>query len=190
MERIFIDELTDIADIMYENICEGCEDIAFLGLYEDAAIVVKELLANYDDTSAYVLSIDPDYDKEYIITLDSDMNVYCEKAYLKEYNKYVHFISECILVADDCGSEALKNAKAKNIYVVSYELDNEECDMIASSKHESEHISRTKDGKVAGFTKSWSNTDANGIHYYSSYSHYGNNEDAVKRLAKEFGINI
>ena len=191
MKRIFIDELTDIADIMYENINDGCEMVSFIGLYEDAVNVIEKLLNCYDSAISLVI-IEPNYDKEYLVTLDKDMNIYCEKAYQAEYGQYLYICSDCILIADDCNSAILKNIESKNIYEISYALkdNDDEYDIETNFTSESSHISRTKDGKIAGFTKSWSNTDKNGINYYNSYSHYSSNEEIVKKVARDFGIDI
>jgi hypothetical protein len=189
MKRIFIDELTDIADIMYENINDGCELVTFIGLHEDAQNVVKNLL-NYDDSTISLVTIELNYDKEYFVTLDKDMHIYCEKAYQVEYDKYLYIGSDCVLIADDCNSAILKNIESKNVYEVSFDSEEDGFDTEMNYKSESSHVSRTKDGKIAGFTKSWSNTDKNGVSCYSSYSHYSSDEELVKTIARNFGIDI
>ena len=45
------------------------------------------------------------------------------------------------------------------------------------------------DGRIAGFSTSWTN-EKDGETSYSSFSYYGDNEATVKRLAREFGINV
>lgn len=61
---------------------------------------------------------------------------------------------------------------------------------LVSTKNESVTLSKGKDGVVHGFSKRWSNSDEYGNTYYSSYSHYSSDENMVKSIAKDFGINI
>ena len=195
MKRLFINDFSEIAELMHEKVCEGCEEATFIGFYDDAVDVLKEL-AQMDEPYIYQVAIEPEdwdgYDKEYLVTLGDDFSIWCEKAFRQQTNNYIKGLCGCVIIADDCHKECLEDVDTDCIYVASYDLSNEEYDqeLITDSNSEYHTVSRTKDGKIAGFTKSWSNTDENGINYYSSFSHYGNNEDAVKRLAKEFGINI
>lgn len=214
MIKFFIEEMYDVAEVMYNKIVQGLQDVTFVGTYEDAVEVVGSLLA-FDGVQLYQVQIEPEdwdgYDKEYLVTLDEDLNIWCEKAYRKDSGSYVYMWSSCILVADDCNSFVLKELDADEFYEVSYDLDGNDdidCDgnceccrfgekdedeellSESDSKNEYTNISRTKNGKVAGFTKSWSTVDNNGTTHYSSFSHYGDNEEVVKKIAREFGINI
>ena len=216
MQRLFIKDISEIAEFMYEKVCGSCEEATFIGFYDDAVDVLKEL-TNMEETYIYQVSIEPEdwdgYDKEYIVTLGEDFSIWCEKAYRQEIGQYVSGLLDCVVIADDCNKASLRDIDTDHIYVASYDLnarmpdeDIDECDgnceccelveesdeeeFLEDSRSEYTNVSRTKDGRIAGFTKSWSNTDANGVQHYSSYSHYGNNEEAVKRLAKEFGINV
>ena len=220
MKRLFINDISEIAEFMYGKVCGACEEASFIGLYDDAVDLLKEL-AHMEESYIYQVEIEPEdwdgYDKEYLITLDADFNIWCEKAFRQETGKYISGMYDCVIIADDCSRDSLCEVDDDCIYVASYNLNNkmsdediegcdgncecckcheieEKCDsddeLMTDSSSEYYNISRTKDGRVAGFTKSWSNTDTNGINYYSSYSHYGNNEEAVKRLAREFGIKI
>lgn len=228
MKRLFIEDAADIAKFMYTKVCGSCEEVTFIGLYEDAIDVLKALLM-IEEAAPYQISIEPEewdwYDKEFMVTLDDNLDVWCEKAYRVESGHYVKCLVDCVLIADDCNEEVLEDAETDEIYEVSYNLnekmsdeddecdgdcahcnlaeedvdsdeDFEECDnddneeLLDDYKCESSTISRTKDGKIAGFTKTWSDTGSNGTRYYSSFSHYGNNEEAVKKCAREFGIDV
>jgi hypothetical protein len=193
MERFLINNVSEISDVMYEKIEDGYEDVEFIGFYEDAIVVIKGLLS-YDDTEVYQVEIEPEeydgYDKEYIVSIDSERGIWCEKAYQYEHNRYLECYSNCTFIADDCNSAILNKIESDEIYEVSYEVEEEMFNSVRESKSESSHISRDKDGKITGFIKSWSNTDLDGTTHYSSCSYYGNNEDIVKMLAKEFKIEI
>lgn len=201
MKKIIIENILDIADFMYDKVAEKRGDVTFIELYNDASEVIKSLLMSYGDVRPYHITLEPEdwdgYDKEYLVTLDNEMNIWCEKAYSMENKTYLYMESACVLVADDCNSAILKDIEYDEIYEVSYDLDedledNSEDDeeLLIKNENEGATISRTKDGRVAGFSKTWSNTDEDGVSYYSSFSHYSDNEELVKKLAKEFGIRI
>lgn len=192
MKKIFVDDFTDLADIMYSNIRNGCEMVSFIGMYQDTKELIEKLLG-FDDFMIYSTVIKPNYNnynKEYLVVLDNDMNIYCEKAYQIEYDEYLYICTDCIYIADDCNSVILKNIESKNIYEVSFNPEDDKIDTETNYKSESSHISRTKDGRATGFTKCWSNIDPDGTSHYSSYSYYGSNENIVKKIAKEFEIEI
>ena len=209
MKRFLIDSLADVASAMYENIVSiGHHDVMFVGKYEDAIVVIKELLM-YDEVLPHHIKITPEfwdgYDKEYYVTLDEDMDIWCEKAYDYENARYVYDETECLFIADDCNSAILSKVfcPENTTYEVSYILDEEEieCDcnceccqcmndeLSFESNGKYHNISKTKDGKVAGFSTTWTN-EKDGETSCSSFSYYGDNEETVKRLAKEFGIEI
>lgn len=193
MKKLIINSISEISDFMYERIEDGYEVVEFIGFYEDVIAVIKELLS-YDDVDIYQVEIEPEdwdgYDKEYIVSIDNERNIWCEKAYQYEHERYIECCSDCTLVADDCNSAILKKIESEEIYEVSYEPEEDDYIVSAESNHESSHISRTKDGKISGFTKCWSNTGLDGTTHYSSYTYYGSNEDIVKRIAREFKIEI
>ena len=193
MKRLYINDTSEISDFMYEKIEDGCESVEFIGFYEDSVAVIKDLLS-HEDTNVYQIAIEPEdwdgYDKEYLVTLDDERNIWCEKAYQYEHNRYLESWSDCTLVADDCNSSVLKKICSEEIYEISYEPEEETFNTVTEGCSEYSHISRDKNGKITGFTKSWSNTDKTGTTFYSSYSHYSSNEEAVKTIAKEFGVNI
>lgn len=193
MEKLLINNISEISDEMYERIEDGYRDVEFIGFYEDTIAVIKGLLG-YDDVNLYQVYVEPEdwdgYDKEFIVSIDDERNIWCEKAYQDKHNRYIESCSDCTFIADDCNSAILNNIESYEIYEVSYDTEEETFSPIMESKNESHHISRTKDGKVAGFTTSWSNTSKEGVSSYSSFSYYGDHEEAVKRIAREFGIDI
>ena len=54
---------------------------------------------------------------------------------------------------------------------------------------ESTHISKDKDGRVLGYTKSWS-TMEDGVYKYSSYSYYSDDFEDMKKSAEKFGVEL
>lgn len=212
MDRIVIENITNVAEIMYEDImCYQPDNeyeiynVNFIGYYDDAIKVIKAL-AKYDDTYIHQVAIEPvewdGYDKEYLVTLDTDLGIWCEKCQ-RENGEYLELDDGLVLIADDCNSAILKCIYSDDVYEVSYnfaedadecetnckEIDENDDESLDNYINESIHMSFTKEGKLAGFSKSWCN-QVNGINCYSSYSHYGDNEEAVKKHARELGIDI
>ena len=54
---------------------------------------------------------------------------------------------------------------------------------------ESTHISRDKHGNPLGFSKTWS-TVRDGVHCYSSYSHYSSDVNMLRSIASDFGVRL
>lgn len=197
MNKYIISEIFEIAEAMCEKVFNGCNDVTFIGCYEDAASIIKDLLI-YDETYPYQISIEPEdwdrYDKEYLITLDNEMNIWCEKAYQEEYKRYLSIETGCAFVADDCNSAILKNIKSDELYEVSYDLEDEcECDSNCGccncdSNHEViTRVVTDEDGKLKGFEKSWE-THEDGLNYHSTYSFYSSNHDMLKDMLENFNI--
>lgn len=205
MKRFLIEDLSDVACSMYENVTEkGFNDVMFVGHYKDASTVIKELLM-YDETIPYHVTIKSEdwgsYDKEYYVTLDENMNIWCNEAYDFEYERYLYDTTQCLYVADDCNSALLKKITCNedNIYEVSYDLGDEECECDGNcaccnrndSKDDNhEVITRVAvddNGKLRGFEKSWSTKEGN-MTYHSTYTHYSNNTELLKQLMENFDI--
>lgn len=208
MKRFLIDSLADVASAMYENIkCLDHNDVMFVGKYEDAIVVIKELLM-YDEVFPHHIKITPEfwdgYDKEYYVTLDEDMDVWCEKAYDSEHASYVYDETECLFIADDCNSAILSkiDCNENTIYEVSYDLEDDDCydcecdgnceccGLSEKSNDAHEVITRVatdEDGKLRGFEKSWE-THADGLHYHSTYSFYSSDEKMLKNMLDNFSI--
>lgn len=153
------------------------------------------------------------YDMEFALFLD-EYGVTVEKKWHdeNEYHGARYFDSECdaAFIHEDCNSKILKHIKAD--LVIEFSLysdccescrecdeeddgDDDDCcgdkdeDNMDTHNSESTHVSRGMDGRVLGFTKHWSTQD-DGIYKYSSYSHYSDDIGDIKRLAKEFGVEL
>jgi hypothetical protein len=177
---------------------EDSEDVAVVAKYPEMREIIKELLCIGYDLHFCDIE-DEDYDgycDEYICTI-YDNQLWIEKMMRK--NGYLKDDSNVIYLLDNCSSKVIPQITSKNIFEVSIcDNDDSECDGdcencdckdLDTDSSEYTHISREKDGKIAGFTKSWSDTK-NGISYYSSYSHYSTDEDALRKVAEDFGIRL
>lgn len=179
----------------FDAITDEAKNVSVIAKYKDARRILAELICLGYQIGQIHSFEDPDCDgycDEYIISL-SDLDrasVWCEP-FMRE-GKYIYDDSVVAYVFDDCNSKCLKKMTNKIAYSVSVgcedECDCENCNLDTNNS-ESTYIARTEDGKIAGFTKTWS-TYENGTSCYSSYSHYNDDEDMVKNIARGFGINI
>ena len=205
MDRIVIENIANIAEIMYEDIShyqaaeEEIYDANFIGYYDDVIRVIKALL-KYDDTFIHQVCIEPaewdGYDKEYLVTLDTELGIWCEKCQ-RQNGKYLELDGGLILVADDCNSAVLKGIDSEDVYEVSYNFvdDTDECDgnceccdLEDNNQHEViTRVAVDENGRLRGFEKSWY-THEDGLNYHSTYSFYSSNEDMLKNMLDNFNI--
>lgn len=201
MKKIKIEAMDEIAEIMHGKILDGYNEVEFIGKYEDCTWLIKELLSIFD-VRAYQINIQPEewdgYGREYLVTLDDEMNVWCEKAYQEEYERYIYMPANCAFVADDCNSAVLEKIECDEIYEVGYDLDDEfvcngNCEHCGLHEEESDRhevvtrVATDDTGKLRGFEKSWS-TKEDGITYHSTYSFYSTNQDMLKNMLRNFKI--
>lgn len=205
MKKFIIDDMADVAVIMIGKVLDGCRDVTFIGKFEDVSELIKELLL-HDEPFPFHIELEAieigGYDKEYLVTLDGDLNVWCEKAYQEEREKYLEVDTGCVLIADDCNSALLNKVYSDEIFEVSYYFENEldscgcdgNCDCCEFSKNDDieqhETVTRVatdENGKLRGFEKSWDTKDGN-MNYHTTYSFFSNNENMLKDMLNNFDI--
>lgn len=207
MKRLLINDLGELACIMYNIIVDaGLEDATFIGRYEDAMYIIKELLM-LDGVLPYQINLESVdcgwYDKEYCITLDNELNIWCSKVYDIESNIISDIDTDIVFIADDCNSVILKEIRCdqNDMYEVGYYLDDEEadcdgncacCNFAEKNNSENNHevvtrVAVDEDGRLRGFEKSWSTKEGN-MTYHGTYTHYSNNTKLLKQLMENFDI--
>lgn len=159
------------------------------------------------------------YDREYMVTI-MDGNVYCNQAYGRKvdgYSKdeYIESSSDIVYVHQDCNSKILKYIDCDEIYEFSiydvddfddidyncfdcgYDkcscdkcLDDDDEDGTISYCSDSSTISKDKNGKPTGFTRSWSITDEDGVYQSTIYSYYCSDIDMLRKAAKNFDVEL
>lgn len=205
MKRILIEDLGEVACHMYDSIVDDrLNDVTFVGHYEDAICLVKELLM-FDDITPYNIELKPFesdwYDKEYYITLDKELDIWCCKAYNSEHDCYLYAETGRLFIADNCNSAILNEigCDEDDIYEVGYNLDDEEsecegncacCNCNDDNDDNHKIITRVAvddNGLIKGFEKTWESKEGN-MTYYSTYTHYSNNTELLKQLMENFDI--
>ena len=200
MKRFLIEDLGEVACAMYDSIVDDkLNDVMFVGYYEDVVFIIKELLM-FDDILPYDIELEPVetgcYDKEYYLTLDEELNIWCSKAYDSEYEGYSYIETDRLFIADDYNSAILKEigCDKDSMYEVSYDtFGDEECDgncaccQCNDNHEEITRVATDDNGNIRGFEKSWE-THEDGLHYKSTYSFYSSNEDMLKNMLENFSI--
>ena len=124
----------DIKDMITEAIDIDVESgISFITKYDNAALIVKELLGCYGLMPHFIQLSDPmwdSYDNEFIITVNSDGDVFCEK-YCRD-GKYLLSEDDVIFILPDCTVECAEFIYGNNDCVIVEidfkDLDAVECD--------------------------------------------------------------
>ena len=96
--------------------------------------------------------------------------------------------ADCIDEYNDCNEINCFECEFKDKCTDCIEDETSESEeLINGTKHEAINISRLKDGTPTGFTMSWFDEDK-GMSYCSSYSHYSNDIDMLRKVASNFGV--
>lgn len=206
MKRFIVEDLSEVAEAMYDEIVDNRkEEVLFVGFYDDAIEVVKELLM-YEDVIPYSLEIHPEeidgYTKEYYVSLNNDFEVWCEPAWYDKKEFYLMTDTDITFIADDCNSAIIKTICTDEAVEVSFNDDEYcndccgECVCHGGCNEEDEssddnsvttRVAVGKDGRIHGFEKTWV-TNKDGMHYYSRYEHYSDNEELLHKLMDDFDI--
>jgi len=145
-------EFEDIEHLVSEALSIDCEyGVSFIATYEDAAIILKEVLSYDDELVPFIVEIeDPSfdgYDKEYIISVNNG-EVFCEKFYRED--RYLFVDDGVYFLLPDCSFECnyhVNHSENSFIVKVSFDDDIESCNYC--SIHDCDNgIVRDEDGNV------------------------------------------
>ena len=197
MKKINYNTSSELAEKLIEHLSlldSSYPTICVFGHYDVIKEILEELIREGVSIGFEIELEDYEnkyYDKEFVLYLSED-GISVEKKWHEEneYHGAKYFDSHCdvAFIHEDCNSRILKHIKAD--LMIEFNIDEDECDVqLDSNESESTYISRDKSGKILGFSKSWSTLDG-GVHRYSSYSHYSDNFDDMKKLAKDFGVEL
>lgn len=124
----------DIEDMINDavNIDIDC-GISFITKYDNAALILKELIGREQFMPYFIELSDPSwdwYDKEFIITINNDGEIYCEK--FSRDGKYINSEDDVYFVLPDCDSDCVEfvhnNGNESVIVDVTFDSDEDEID--------------------------------------------------------------
>jgi len=145
-------EFEDIEHLVDEALSIDCEfGVSFIATYEDAAIILKEVLSYDDELMLFSVEIgDPSfdgYDKEYIISVNNG-EVFCEKFYRKD--RYLYVDEGINFVLPNCTDECMAHIKkSRDSFVVKVDFDDDIEPCNYCSTHDCDKgVIRDEDGNI------------------------------------------
>lgn len=196
----FVDELLERYDEEKSFKKSDFIGVSVVGYYNVIIEVLNTLVKTSDFDLFDIKICDSDidgYGDLYTLSLSEDNKIFVQEA--KYPNGYINFEGDLVFIHSDSNSKFIVENKNTNFIEFDIKSDDEDCNCdncyddnslyTNTSNGESTYISKTEDGKVAGFSKTWTTTKDN-VTCTSSYSHYSTDEDIVKKIARDFGIEI
>lgn len=121
-------EFNCIKDVVDDALSIDCDfGISFITKYDNAVIVLKELFKDGELTPFLINISDESYDgynKEYIISVSNDGNVFCEKFYRKD--RYIMPDDGINYVFKDCTDECISHLyKYKDCIFIDTDFDDD-----------------------------------------------------------------
>ena len=140
MKRVYFGDMEILAAFMFNAATHGKSSLAALH-YEQAKELLHEF-AQYDEIDICSIDLEPEdwngYDKEYYVTLTGEFGIelYIEKAYDVDYERYLKYEDDYVILAGEANSKIIK--QNFNNACISYEaifdgddIDCEDCDLCA-----------------------------------------------------------
>ena len=197
---IDLDEREDICDIFIANAAGiNGEDVtvAVIANKELVNYIVDELF-KFDWTSPKRIDFEKD-DLEYMVSINGDGHVVAMPIESFKDKYFIDIDTVYSSMDGDVSQDIIDKCVNMDKEVVLFGLEDDDCECdccgkcdcngSVTTKSNSSTVSKDDDGTLNGFSVSW--TDSNdGAFYSSSYSYYSNDENTVRRLAKEFGVNV
>ena len=210
MQRIIFDDVHELSVEMLHDAIHFSDCVSVVCHYELATAILSELIQSEVQIGQIDLTNEwTGYDKEYFVYI-VDGCVSCEPAFRSVndggHDKYLEMAADIMYVHQDCNSKVLKYIDCDKIFEFAVEeldgIDEDEMccsgcadcedtdDEITTHHSNSVTVSRDKFGTPTGFTKSWFRDNGDGVSQYSSYSYYCNDEDILRDLAQDLGVEL
>lgn len=206
-EDIDIIELENPEDIVETFIV--CAMDAYAGYHDKTvALIANKELVTYamDEALTHdffnVRKIDIEMDNiAYMIFVDKDGDLVVQPVtdFEDKFFKAIDivYISMDGDVPQDIIDECVKNDKDVALFGLADDecgcscncCGNCDCSGTVTSKSTTAAVSKDNDGLLNGFSVSWSDNSENRF-FSSSYSYYSDDESSVRKLAKEFGVDV
>lgn len=198
---------------------ENISDVITLDATEDIVYIFLETVENTDKTTGIIANkelieyamgealaqdwinvrrVDIELeDMEYMLSIDDNRDLVVQPV-IEYADKYFSSMETVYISMDgDVSQDVIDNCIDRDVNVILFgyeeDCDCDECQCACTDKDtddsESTHISRDKHGNPLGFSKTWS-TVRDGVHCYSSYSHYSSDVDMLRSIASDFGVRL
>ena len=202
MEIIGLEDITDIYDSIGLALMELEDEKDYIVVYGKRDLICELFEMMITDGYSFRYA-DCDFmdemlkDTVYMMFVRQDCGVSIEPAYGKKGVPIIHDAKTAFIFMDDCKQDVIDYCvkSDKNVVLFDYEddcdCDERQCTCTDKDTDDSEstHISRDKHGNPLGFSKTWS-TVRDGVHCYSSYSHYSSDVDMRRSIASDFGVRL
>lgn len=198
MKKLNFENVADLSDRIVAEYEDRVDSLDFSGIgvvaHYPVMMDLLNCLVKNTDFKMYDISLCPseidNYSDEYILGIDVDGFLWLQRA--KYDTDYVFEENDVTFVHGDVNSAFV--VKNKGEYMIEFEIDEEDNEDFEKADldttcSENVHVSRDGNGRVLGFSKSWSSCD-DGFTTYSSYSHYSDDFDAMKIIAEDFGVKL
>lgn len=192
---ITLDATEEIVDIFLESLEKTDKTTGIIANKELIEYAMGEALAQ-DWINVRRVDIELE-DLEYMLSVDDDGDLVVQPV-IKYTDKYFSSMETVYISMDgDVSQDVIDNCVGRDVNVILFgyeeDCDGDECQCACTDKDtddsESTHISRDKHGNPLGFSKTWS-TVRDGVHCYSSYSHYSSDVDMLRSIASDFGVRL
>ena len=210
MKRIIFEDVHELSIEMLHDALNFSDCVSAVCHYELATTLLSELIQSEVQIGQIDLTNEwTGYDKEYFVYI-VDGCVSCEPAFRSVndggHDKYLEMGADIMYVHQDCNSKVLKYIDCDKIFEFAVEEfdesdEDEMCcsgcadcedtdDEITTYHSNSVTVSRDKFGTPTGFTKSWFKDNGDGVSQYNSYSYYCSDEDMLRSMAQDLGIEL
>lgn len=192
---ITLDATEEIVDIFLESLEMTDKTTGIIANKELIEYAMGEALTQ-DWINVCRVDIELD-DLEYMISVDDDGDLVVQPV-IEYTDKYFSSMETVYISMDgDVSQDVIDNCIGRDVNVILFgyedDCDCDECQCACTDKDtdnsESTHISRDKYGNPLGFSKTWS-TVRDGVHCYSSYSHYSSDVNMLRSIASDFGVRL
>ena len=192
---ITLDATEEIVDIFLESLEKTDNTTGIIANKELIEYTMGEALAQ-DWINVRRVDIEVD-DLEYMLSVDDDGDLVVQPVSDFKDRYFSSMETVYISMDGDVSQDVIDNCVDRDVNVILFgyeeDCDCDECQCACTDKDtddsESTHISRDKHGNPLGFSKSWS-TVRDGVHCYSSYSHYSSDVNMLRSIASDFGVKL
>lgn len=191
----FIDEVLK----KYEYFKKSSDDFCGISIIAHYEVMIELLNSFVKNTDFRLVNIEigepslEGYCKEWVLNIDPDGGIWCEKVYREGYGGYLYCEEDVVFVHEDVDGNFIKKNANENIVLFSIddeENEDDECDDLnCEGCSNSIYVTKDDAGTPIGFTKSKVFSHDGYTEQYS-FSHYSDDIDFLRKVADVFGVKI